>query len=210
MAEPRTRKGPRPTHSRPTVATTAVRVADAEGLAAVTMRRLGHELGTGGASLYRYVASRDDLLDLMVDAVSAELELTADPTDDWVGDLVAFAEQLRVLHRRHRWLADVRQEASTPGPHVVDHLEHGLRLLAPVAAPVRAKLEAIAILTGVVTLFSQQEARSTALTLSVDPARSPRLSAALGNAVPDPRPQPDLFARVVGGAVRGVLEPPPA
>jgi AcrR family transcriptional regulator len=57
--------------SRVEIIPVALRVADAEGLDAVSMRRVAAELGTGAASLYRYVETREDLLDLMTDATGA-------------------------------------------------------------------------------------------------------------------------------------------
>src|SRR5437764_8785599 len=64
------------------IAAAAVAIADREGLDAVSMRRVAARLGTGAASLYRYLESREDLLDLMVDATGAEYVFTA-PTGDW-------------------------------------------------------------------------------------------------------------------------------
>src|SRR5690349_18998544 len=66
-------RGPRPEHSRAEIAAAAIALADSGGLAAATMRAVAAELGTAAGSLYRYLSSRDDLLDLMVDAALAEL-----------------------------------------------------------------------------------------------------------------------------------------
>src|ERR1700683_5019293 len=85
--------------SRAEITQVALRVADAEGLDAVSMRRLAAELGTGAASLYRYVETREDLLDLMTDATGAEYE-PAEPTGDWLADLIALGEQTRSIFRR--------------------------------------------------------------------------------------------------------------
>ncbi len=72
-------RGPAPERSRTQITTAALAPADAEGLAAVSMRALAQRLGTGPASLYRYVGSRDELLDLMADAVAGELDLSGPP-----------------------------------------------------------------------------------------------------------------------------------
>jgi hypothetical protein len=69
------------------------------------MRRVATEIGTGAASLYRYVEARDDLVDLMTDATASEYEL-APPTGDWLGDLVALGEPIR---------STPSLRASTPG-----------------------------------------------------------------------------------------------
>src|ERR1700761_1876534 len=96
-------------YTRAEITAAALRLADAEGLDAVAMRRVAAELGTGAASLYRYVETRDELLDLMTDATAAEYDLPA-PSDDgpaggWLAGLVAIGEQARAIGRRHRWLA---------------------------------------------------------------------------------------------------------
>lgn len=82
---------------------TAIRIADTEGLAAMSMRRVAADLGSGTASLYRYVASRDDLLDLMIDTVQGE---TGPPplSGDWRTDLASVARHVRSTLLCHGWL----------------------------------------------------------------------------------------------------------
>ncbi|GAA0494798.1 TetR/AcrR family transcriptional regulator [Streptomyces olivaceiscleroticus] len=81
----------------------AVTVADEEGVAAVSMRRIATDLGSGTASLYRYIAGRDELLDLMIDAVHGE-EAPPVLAGDWRADLTSFARQQRAILLRHPWL----------------------------------------------------------------------------------------------------------
>ncbi|MET9463886.1 TetR/AcrR family transcriptional regulator C-terminal domain-containing protein [Streptomyces sp. NPDC006544] len=83
----------------------AVAVADTEGLAAVSMRRLAAELGVATMSLYRHVADKDDLLMRMMDSVMAQSPLPADPPDHWREAIELAARQLWDLFRRHPWLA---------------------------------------------------------------------------------------------------------
>jgi AcrR family transcriptional regulator len=82
---------------------TAITIADTEGLPALSMRRVAADLGSGTASLYRYVASRDDLLDLMIDEVKGaeDTELTG----DWRADLASVARPVRATLLRHPWLS---------------------------------------------------------------------------------------------------------
>jgi AcrR family transcriptional regulator len=72
------------------IAAAALRPADAEGLAAVSMRRLAAELGAGTMSLYRHVSGRDDVVELIVDAAYGD-EPPPVPTGDWRADLRALA-----------------------------------------------------------------------------------------------------------------------
>jgi AcrR family transcriptional regulator len=205
VEERRSPKGPVPLLSRARIADAAVALADEQGLEAVTMRRLGAELGGAGASLYRYVSSREELVDLMVDRVSRDLEHEA-TTGDWRHDVVALATALLGVHRRHRWLVDVRQGRASLGPSAVDLFERGLAALVPLPIDDRRKMEAIAMLIGVVTLFAQQEAHVSAVAFPApDGERWPLLAIALRGAPPDPAPAADLFDRAVLGAVSGVL-----
>ncbi|MFF4105103.1 TetR/AcrR family transcriptional regulator C-terminal domain-containing protein [Streptomyces sp. NPDC001903] len=83
----------------------AVTVADAEGLAAVSMRRVAAELRAAPMSLYRHVSDKDDLLTRMMDSVIAEHPLPAAPPAGWREAIELAARQLWELFRRHPWLA---------------------------------------------------------------------------------------------------------
>jgi AcrR family transcriptional regulator len=91
-------RGRPPQRTRTQVVAAAVAIADAEGLDALTMRRLAAELGAGVMSLYTYVRDKDDLVDQMVDQVSA-FEPTAEPVD-----LLTLVCWQRDLMLRHPWL----------------------------------------------------------------------------------------------------------
>ncbi|MDX3006811.1 TetR/AcrR family transcriptional regulator [Kribbella solani] len=118
----RAARGPRPAHSRAEIAAAAVRVADTDGLEAVSMRRVAAELGTGTTSLYRYVDGKDELFDLMVDQAMGDRPLPV-PTGDWRTDLRALADTQRARALRHPWL--VRLPATRPvlGPNMLAWLE---------------------------------------------------------------------------------------
>ena len=72
-------RGPRPRHSRAAIAAAAVSLADAEGIDAVTMRRVAAGLGMGTMSLYNYVPSKEHLVQLMIDQVSGEYRYAGSP-----------------------------------------------------------------------------------------------------------------------------------
>src|ERR1700685_400754 len=75
-------RGPRPRHDRAAITAIAVRIADAEGLEAVSMRRVAAELGIANMSLYNYVPSRDHLAQLMTDQLAGEYAYAATPVPD--------------------------------------------------------------------------------------------------------------------------------
>jgi AcrR family transcriptional regulator len=203
-------RGPQPEHSRAEIAAAAIGLADAGGLAAATMRAVAGALSTTAGALYRYLASRDDLLDLMVDAVLAELPLDRELTGDWLGDLVTLARDQLALFRRHPWLVEAIQHGRAPGPCTMDYFERCLRIMAPVPAGAAAKMEAIAMVTGVVSLFARSAGAAglspEAFVAAVSPARHPHLVAAFsGPGATTSRPDP--FDRTVRGVLRGLLSP---
>ncbi|NYV77979.1 TetR/AcrR family transcriptional regulator, partial [Streptomyces sp. UH6] len=87
------------------IVASAVAVADAEGLAAVSMRRVAAELGVATMSLYRHVADKDDLLTRMLDTVIARHPLPAERPAYWREAVELAARQLWTVFRRHPWLA---------------------------------------------------------------------------------------------------------
>ena len=89
-------RGPQPAYSRDQIAAAAVKIADAEGLQAVSMRRIAGELGSGATSLYRYITKKDELLDLMSEAV-LEVERLPKPSGNWRADLRKIAYHMRAM-----------------------------------------------------------------------------------------------------------------
>ena len=99
-------------------------VADRDGLEALSMRRLAQELDTGTTSIYRYVTSKDELLELMVDAVNAEdpfLGATPGtwPPEDWRSGFTLMARAVRLQMLAHPWLAAEVPTRPTMGPNTL-------------------------------------------------------------------------------------------
>lgn len=211
--QPEKAPGGRPAErSRTEITAAAVELADREGLDAVSMRRLAATLGTGAASLYRYVATRDDLLDLMIDSTAGEYHLPA-PSSDWQADLLEIAHQARRIMRRHPWLPILVVTRPTLGPNGVDLLEHLLDVLADHPAEPAHKLEAFAVLNALTALFVQNELtasdpgaqrQSSYLRHVATAGTHPRVSAMLAAAQPG-RTSRDRFATVLARALTGVL-----
>ncbi|WP_018547918.1 TetR/AcrR family transcriptional regulator C-terminal domain-containing protein [Streptomyces sp. LaPpAH-108] len=147
-AEPR--RGRRPVFSRTAITAAAVALADAEGLDAVTMRRVAAEVGAGVMSLYTYAPDKETLLALMADHVCGELPLTDPLTGDWRADLKTLAHRQRALMLRHPWLAATLLARPTSGPRALDFLEHALAALRPSGLDGAARLEVFAQLTAFV------------------------------------------------------------
>jgi AcrR family transcriptional regulator len=206
-AQAGSRPGPPPSLTVHAIAAAAVDLADTGGLAAVTMRSLAAAVGLSAPGLYRYVASRDELVGHMVDLVSADLEHPP-PSGHWLRDITAVAQQQRTMFRAHPWLAEAVASLRFMGRHVLDHLDWGLAVLADVEAPPSRKMEAIALTNGIAALFSTTSRPvGPEAFAQLDPGRHPRLAALLAAAAPTP-PSADLFPRVLEGVLRGMLAMP--
>ncbi|WP_343447000.1 TetR/AcrR family transcriptional regulator [Micromonospora schwarzwaldensis] len=204
---PRGSRGPTPTHSRDEIAAAAVALADTGGLDAVSMRAVAGALDMAAGSLYRHLSSRDDLLDLMVDRCVGELRPYPTDGGGWVDQFLLLARRQLALHRRHPWLADALGRRATPGPNTLAHFDACLRILQPVPAGAAAKFEAIAMVTGVVSLFARSAAATGAVTFDhVDMAAYPHLAAAFAGAATTP-PDGDLFTRTLRALLTGLLTP---
>ncbi|WP_232327557.1 TetR/AcrR family transcriptional regulator [Herbidospora yilanensis] len=142
-------RGPRPAYSRAQITEAAIRIADAEGLEAATMRRIAAEIGAGAMSLYRYVPSRDDLIELMADRLTGEIDLTGVPSGDWRADLTRYADGLRAMWRRHPWMAAMRRSLPGLGPNQLLLIERLMGVLDPLV-PIDENLALTALLNGYV------------------------------------------------------------
>ncbi|WBO67301.1 TetR/AcrR family transcriptional regulator [Streptomyces camelliae] len=152
----RTGRGPKPAYTRDDIAAAAVRIADERGLDAVSMRHVAAELGCGTMSLYNYVPRKEDLYELMMDAVSAE-QVPWQPSGDWRADLIRVARDTRALMHRHPWVPRLMSPVYGFSPHALRYLEHCLACLDPLEASYGTKLELIAMLNGVVTTYVRNE-----------------------------------------------------
>jgi AcrR family transcriptional regulator len=115
--------------SRDEIVRTAIAVADAEGPEAISMRRIARELHAGVMSLYWYVGSKEELLDLMLESLEAEVE-APEPTGDWRADLRVFAHQMRAVLSRHPWALEFIGSRPPTGPNDARNLERLLGILA--------------------------------------------------------------------------------
>lgn len=128
--------------SRPEIVAAAITVADAEGPEAISMRRIARELNAGAMSLYWHVASKDELLDLMLDAVEGEVEFPP-PTGDWRVDMRGMAlAQRRTLHR-HQWLTQFIGARPPLGPNSLLHLEQALDVIGQLGLETRTALDVL-------------------------------------------------------------------
>lgn len=117
--EPPERPAPAPL-SRERIVWVAIRLADADGLEAVSLRKVAAALGVGPMRLYGYIATKDELFDLAVDAVHAEIQPAG---DGWRAVLSSLAEATRQAAHRHEWFADLIGGRPQLGPHALARME---------------------------------------------------------------------------------------
>ncbi|GCB51682.1 TetR/AcrR family transcriptional regulator C-terminal domain-containing protein [Streptomyces sp. NL15-2K] len=168
LSPAQSRRGRRPAFSREAITAAAVALADAEGLEAVTMRRVAAQVGAGVMSLYSYASDKETLLELMVDHVSGELPTSGALTGDWRADLKAIAHLQRGLMLRHPWLPAALSTRRSLGPNTLAFLEHALAALRPTGLDGAAKLEVFAQLTAFVAGHVTHEITQAAATQSPD------------------------------------------
>ncbi|MEU7471881.1 TetR/AcrR family transcriptional regulator [Streptomyces sp. NPDC044984] len=168
---PRPSRGPKPGLTLDRIVETAVEVADRDGLAALSMRRIATELGTGTMSLYRYVPGKSELLDLMLDRVQRPSEDPADLGDGgWRAALEALGRATLALYRRHPWLLEVNQSRPVLGPGTLDGMEKVLTRIKPMGLSDPELLSAIVMVDGYVVgaartqLYQEQAERNSGLT----------------------------------------------
>ncbi|WP_327392142.1 TetR/AcrR family transcriptional regulator [Streptomyces sp. NBC_01186] len=132
------------------IVTAAIGIADAEGLAALSMSRVAAEVGVSAMALYRYVESKDDLLILMEDAAIGPPQPGPDPERGWRAGMEHWTRAHRAVLRQHLWV--VRIPIGTPplSPHGVGWMEQALAYLRGTGLPAGEKLGALMTLNGYV------------------------------------------------------------
>jgi AcrR family transcriptional regulator len=134
----------RPRFTRDEIANTAIRIADAEGFAAVSMRRIATELDAGTMTLYHYVRTKDELLTLVVDAVMGEIMLPAGETlpTGWRAALTMVAERTRAALERHPWILDITDDPPL-GPNTVRHFDQSLQAVSGLPLDLAGKFDIV-------------------------------------------------------------------
>lgn len=218
-------RGPKARYSRAAIGAAAVALADAEGLDAVTMRRMAAELGLGTMSLYNYVPTKDHLVQLMIDEAGTEYRFPAQPPRDIRQAIVDLARQGRDITERHPWLP--RVIISRPplmGPAALGYVEYFLGLLSGTGLDTAAKMELLGLVNGFaityggmqaalaeerrrtgVTAEQQAAAQVSQLVAAAATGRYPNLTAALGAPAP---PAPDanqIFDSVISRLIDAFL-----
>jgi AcrR family transcriptional regulator len=149
----------RPGLTVPRIVRAAVELADADGLEALSMRRLAEHLGFTTMSLYRHVPGRAELVELMRDAVFAELPAREGPEaapGEWRAGLEAWARTHWELHLRHPWLVTTDGSRRLPGPHILADYDHALARAEGTGLRPAESAQVVALLAGFVLSAARQ------------------------------------------------------
>jgi AcrR family transcriptional regulator len=151
----RGRRGPRPGLSVEAITEAAIRLADAEGLEAVSMARVAQLLGFTTMSLYRYVASKDELLQLMWNGSAQGADQLVLEGRGWRARLRNWALVQREMMDRHPWITQMPMAAPPVAPNSLTFVEHGLEALDGTGLADQDKMRVIGLLSS----YSLSEAR---------------------------------------------------
>ncbi|WP_067890289.1 TetR/AcrR family transcriptional regulator [Actinomadura chibensis] len=161
----RPKRGPKPRLTPEQIVRTAIELADASGLDALSMRRIADELGVSPMSIYTYVPGKAELIDVMVDRAVAEL--TPPDQDSWRGRLEHIARGNWDLFHRHPWLLQVTLARPPMGPNMLGKYEYELRAVDGLGLTDLEMDQVVALVTG----FAESAAR-----VSVNAAEAERRS----------------------------------
>ncbi|NGO68693.1 TetR/AcrR family transcriptional regulator [Streptomyces boncukensis] len=144
-------RGPKPVLSIERIVETAIEVADAEGLAAVSMQRIASEFGFTTMSLYRYLPGKAQLVDLMTDGALGTPPALEEISGDWRAKLEVWARQLWHTYHRHPWLFELPvARPGTMGPNELSWLESAIRAFADTRLSGAEQLDAVFTLSGLI------------------------------------------------------------
>lgn len=124
------RRGPKPSMTLEQIVDVAIEIADAEGLSAVSMRRVADGLGVSAMSLYTYVPGKAELLDLMVDAAFGHADRPDHEGAGWRERLRTAARTNHRLYLRHPWLLQLGALRPAIGPNLLAKYDYELRAVA--------------------------------------------------------------------------------
>jgi AcrR family transcriptional regulator len=222
-------RGPKARYSRTAIAAAAVALADAEGLDAVTMRRIAAELGLGTMSLYNYVPTKDHLIQLMIDQTGGEYHFPGGPPRDVRQAIIELARQGRDITQRHPWLPRViTTRPPAMGPAALRYVDYFLGLLSGTGLDTGRKMELLGLVNGFAVNYggmqaalAEERARTGAaaeqqaaaqvsqLVTAAASGRYPNLAAALAAPAPPERDADEIFDSVISRLIEGYLSRPP-
>jgi AcrR family transcriptional regulator len=131
------------------LAQTAIRIADAEGLDAVTMQRVARESGVTTMALYRYFPGKSDLLAIMIDSAGGSAPTLGKPSQSWQERLTEWAHRCAAIYWKHPWFLEATTiRRSMMGPNELSWMEAALAVLAEAGLPPKQSYYAFLAIIG--------------------------------------------------------------
>lgn len=186
-------RGPKPGLSLETIIEAALRIADSEGLSALTMARVAEELEVTTMATYRYVPSKEELIDLMIDAAFADAPTRR--VGSWRADLANWARAERAMLQARPWMIETVLKRVAIGPNWLAWLDAAFAALASTPLRTSEKFAAIVVIDGHVRAAAQ-------IAVGAVGEWQENFSRALASAVSDPR------YRALGGALLEAAQEP--
>ena len=221
--QPPSQRGPRPAFTIGQVAEAAVRLADADGITAVSMQRVASELGYTKMALYRYVTGKSQLFAVMVEAAIGPPPDIRSVRGGWRRRARTWAQLMWATWDRHPWLPGATTGPRAIGPHEVGWTEAGLAAFEATPLSGSQRMSAVTLLSGHIRNTYSASAGGTqpwtaggrqdpglAPFLSTAPGRFPAIAAALES--PRRRADPREFGLrcILDGIERLITPPGPA
>jgi AcrR family transcriptional regulator len=195
VGRPAPRRGPTRTLDLDRIARAALRIADAEGLAAVSMQRVAHELDLTKMALYRYVTGKAELTALMIEAAVGEPPDLGAVAGGWRARIAELAERLAATWQRHPWLPWATLGDRVMGPREVGWIERAVEALDGAPLDGAEKMDAVFVICGHIR-NTQSPATAGTQPWRVDVQLEP----ALRRLVPDYTDRYPALAAAVAGA----------
>ena len=197
VTEPNATEERRTPLTRDRVLQAAVDLADRGGIEALSMRKLGQELGVDAMALYRHVRDKNDLLDGLVEVIVGQIERPS-RSDDWKTNLRQQAMASRQVMLRHPWARRVLEERGTGGPATLAYIESILATLHDGGFSIELAHHALHVLSSRIFGFTQD------LFEEPGPADPPRDEAAMLRALAG---YPRVVELAMAASHEGVLGP---
>ena len=165
-------RGPKPTLSTDQIARSAIGLADAEGLAAVTMQRVAREMGVTTMALYRYFPGKADLVAWMIDSASDSPLQFGKPSLPWSTRLKEWAGRCLAIYRNHPWFLEATSVRTTVmGPNELSWMEAALGILAESGLGPKERHHAFLTVIGLVRGYATFQQIGTRANVGTDWAR---------------------------------------
>jgi AcrR family transcriptional regulator len=149
-------RGPVRTLDYVAITAAAIALADADGVDAVSMRKVAGRMDRSPMALYRHIGSKNDLTELMYDAVLGELDLAGIPSGSWQADVSRLAAEIRRLHHAHPWIARFGHRP-TLGPNAQRFREAGLACVDGLGLGIDAMMDLLSTALQFTRGFVEQE-----------------------------------------------------